>query len=158
MEEILEYRVRMVKQFGNAADKIEAALQRNPDPSQPLESGGWNLHQVITHMRDVNKQVYLPRLKRIIAEENPMFENFDGDAWMAAHYQAEEPLQEIVSEFKEQCRSTTDWLTAHPIEAWNRPGTHPTLGKHSLQWWVERTLAHINEHLTQLKVNDDPIT
>lgn len=156
MEELLEYRLRMIKQIGKAADKIDPALQRNPDQSQPLESGGWNLHQVITHMRDVNKQVYLPRLKRIIAEDNPMFENFDGDAWMAEHYQAEESLQEVVSEFKEQCRTTTDWLIDLPKEAWNRPGTHPTLGKHSLQWWVERTLAHISEHLAQLEAKEDP--
>jgi len=156
MDELLEYRQRMVMKIANAAELIEAAILSNNDPTQPLESGGWNLHQVITHMRDVNQHVYLPRLHRIIDEENPMFENFDGEAWMAEHYQPQEPIQKAVSEFKEQCQSSADWLKNLPQEAWNRPGRHPSFGKHSLQWWVERTLAHISEHLAQLEPKEDP--
>lgn len=150
MDELLEYRQRMVKKIAEAPEKLEAAIVQIKDHTQPLESDGWNLHQVIAHMRDVNKHVYLPRLHRIMVEDNPMFENFDGDAWMAENYQPQEPILEVIAEFKEQCLSSANWLKDLPHVAWNRPGRHPSFGKHSLQWWVERTLAHINEHLTQL--------
>lgn len=157
MEELLEYRQRMVMKIASAPEKIEAAILRIKDPTLPLESGGWNLHQVVAHMRDVNRHVYLPRLHRIIDEDNPMFENFDGEAWMVEHYQLQEPIRKLVTDFNEQCLSSADWLKTLPLEAWNRPGRHPSFGKHSLQWWVERTLAHINEHLSQLEPKDDPI-
>jgi len=156
MEELLEYRQRMIKKIAMASEKIEAAISRIKDPMVPLENDGWNLHQVVVHMRDVNQQVYLPRLHRIIEEDNPMFENFDGEAWMAEHYLPQEPIRKLVAEFSEQCLSTADWLKSLPLEAWNRPGQHPSFGKHSLQWWVERTLAHIDEHLVQLEPKDEP--
>lgn len=151
MEELLEYRQRLIKKIATAPLRIETALIQIKDASRPLENGGWNLHQVVAHMRDVNQHVYLPRLHRIMDEENPLFENFDGEAWMAKNYQPQESIQKVATEFKEQCQSSADWLNGLPLEAWNRAGQHPYFGKHSLQWWVERTLAHINEHLAQLE-------
>lgn len=151
MEELLEYRQRMIKKIAKTSEFVEAATLRIKDHSQALETDGWNLHQVIAHMRDVNQHVYLLRLHRIIDEENPMFEDFDGEAWMAENYQPREPIHKLVSEFKEQCNSSANWLKNLPVEAWNRPGRHPYFGEHTLQWWTERTLAHIEEHLAQLK-------
>jgi hypothetical protein len=156
MEELLEYRQRMVKKIAKAPELVDAAILRIKHQTISLESDGWNIHQVVAHMRDVNKHVYLPRLHRIIDEEDPMFENFDGEAWMAEHYQPQEPIHKLAAEFGEQCRSSADWLNSLPHEAWNRPGRHPAFGKHSLQWWAERTLAHIDEHLAQLEQKADP--
>lgn len=156
MEELLEYRQGMIKKIAKAPGLIEAAIARIKDQTNPLETDGWNIHQVVAHMRDVNQHVYLPRLHRIIEEDDPMFENFDGEAWMAEHYQPGEPIQKLASEFAEQCRLSTEWLNSLPPEAWNRPGQHPAFGRHTLQWWVERTLAHIAEHLAQLEPKEDP--
>ena len=150
MEELLEYRQRLINKFTEAGLQLENAVSRIRDPFQPLEKDGWNLHQIAIHMRDVNQEVYLPRLDRIMLEENPVFENFDGEAWMNVHYDPQESLQKVVREFKEQCCSRAAWLLDLPIEAWNRLGSHPILGRHSLQWWVERTLALISEHDAQL--------
>ncbi|MDO9129261.1 MAG: DinB family protein [Anaerolineales bacterium] len=150
MEKLLEYRQRFLDKLSAAPDELRAAMPRIRDPHAPLEEGGWNLHQVLVHMRDVNAQVYPPRLYRILDEENPTFENFDGEAWMAAHYDPNEPLEAILAEFARQCADAADRLRSLPAEAWNRPGTHPAYGTHTLGWWAERMLAHIEEHLTQL--------
>ena len=150
MEELLEYRQRMLNKLAESGKLLETALSMINDPVSPLEPGGWNAHQVVTHLRDVNQQVYLPRIHRIIEEEIPLFENFDGEAWMVGHYQPEEPLNNLSSEFSNQCLSSATWLRSLPNEAWNRSGKHPTIGVHSLQWWVERLLAHISDHLAQL--------
>lgn len=150
MEELLEYRQRMLNKIADSGKSLEKGLSMIADPASPLEPDGWNSHQMVAHIRDVNKQVYWPRIHRIIEEDIPLFENFDGDAWMTAHYQPEEPLQEMVNEFSNQCLSNANWLRNLPIEAWNRSGKHPTIGVHSLQWWVERLLDHISDHLAQL--------
>lgn len=155
MEELLEYRQRMLNKLGESGRFLESALLKINDPTQPLETGGWNAHQVVTHMRDVNLQVYVPRLHRIVEEENPLFEDFDGEAWMNLHYQPREPMQGLITEFGEQCQSTATWLRNLPNETWNRTGKHPTIGVHSLQWWVERLLAHISNHLLQLGQKGD---
>ncbi len=151
MEELWEYRQRFLDKLAAAPDELRAALAAIPDLRAPLEEGGWNAHQVLVHMRDVNAQVYPLRLYRILEEENPTFENFDGEAWMAAHYDPNEPLEAILTEFARQCSEAADRLRGLSAEAWNRPGTHPSFGTHTLQWWAERMLAHIEEHLTQIR-------
>lgn len=150
MEELLDYRKDLLNKLSTAPDELAKSLKSIRDPFQPLEPGGWNAHQVIVHMRDVNREVYILRLKRILKEEDPMFANFEGEAWMAAHYQAGEPLADVLAEFSSGCTSTAAWLANLPASAWNKPGSHPTLGRHALQWWVERLLTHVNEHLQQI--------
>jgi hypothetical protein len=150
MEELLEYRQNLLNKLSGSTHQLESSILAAKDPMQPLESGGWNMHQVITHMRDVNKHVYLPRLHLILEQDNPMFEDFDAEAWMIEHYAPGEAMGSLVSQFGEQCQACSNWLGGLPVEAWNRPGKHPTLGTHSLQWWVERLLAHISEHIRQL--------
>jgi len=151
MEELMEYRKHFLDKLAAAPEELSAAVAALPDPRLPLEAGGWNAHQVLVHMRDVNAHVYPPRLFRILDEENPVFENFDGDAWMAAHYDPNEPLETLVAECSRQCAEVVGRLRGVPAEAWSRPGTHPSLGAHPLQWWAERMLAHIQEHLAQLR-------
>jgi hypothetical protein len=157
MEELLEYRQRMISRFTEASDLINQAISKIQDHGEPLEDEGWNVHQIITHLRDVNREVYLPRLHQIMAEEDPIFKNFDGDDWMLNHYDPQESLGTVINEFKVQCRSTADWLVELAPDSWNRSGIHSTIGNHTMQWWVERTLVHIFEHLLQLEgSSDDP--
>jgi hypothetical protein len=155
MEELIEYRQRMLKKMADAGGQLQAVVLTTGDPYKPLLPGSWNTHQVIAHMRDVNQEVYLPRLERIVAEDSPIFDDFDTEGWMTAHYQAREPIQQLVTGFAEKCRTSVEWLAGLPVEAWNRPGSHPLIGKHTLQWWVERTLTHITEHLAQLEPKGD---
>jgi hypothetical protein len=43
-------------------------------------------------------------------------------------------------------------LSGAPREVWSRESRHPELGGGlTLQFWVERSLAHIEEHLTAVK-------
>ncbi|MBM3153350.1 MAG: DinB family protein [Chloroflexi bacterium] len=150
MEELLEYRQRLITKFNEAARRLENAGAASRPQEKPA-GGGWNFHQVVSHLRDVNAEVYLPRLRRIQAEENPLFENFDAEAWMATHYDPDEPLPRLVEAFTQGCQETRDWLERLPPASWSRPGTHSSFGTRAFQWWVERALAHMEEHLTTLK-------
>jgi len=124
-----------------------------------LEEGGWNIHQVAVHTRDVDKIVYGLRARRTVEEDNPEFQNFDGDAYMAEHYSASESLGEIVNELVENVESLAEVLRTLPEEAWSRQSRHATLGSgFTLQTWVERELAHILEHVQTVGKGSDVMT
>jgi hypothetical protein len=86
-----------------------------------------------------------------------VFKNFDADEWMAAHYNPQEPLVDILEEFAKSTETLCESLSSLPVTAWSRESTHEALGSGlTLQLWVERSLAHIEEHLQtveQLKAN-----
>ncbi|MGE5465024.1 MAG: hypothetical protein ACM3PS_16795, partial [Syntrophothermus sp.] len=85
-------------------------------------------------------------------EHNPEFQNFDGEAYLAGHYSAEEPLDKILDELVEQVEDLTGMLRTLPPQAWARISSHVMLGRGvTLQTWVEKALAHIEEHLATVR-------
>jgi hypothetical protein len=85
-------------------------------------------------------------------EDNPEFPNFDGDAYLAENYNASESLTEVVGDFVISIEALAKFLQALPAEAWSRLSRHTTLGSGlTLQTWVEKNLAHIEEHLETVK-------
>lgn len=152
MKELSEYREKLIDKLAAAAKDFRAACLAIKDPYAPLEEGRWNVHQVALHTRDVDKLVYGLRARRTTLEDNPEFQNFDGDAYMAEHYDASEPLDELLDGFVVSVQYLAENLRTLPPEAWSRESRHTTLGSgFTLQTWVERDLAHIQEHLETVK-------
>ena len=151
MKELLEYRVKMVARFGEAAREFRAACEAVNDPFEKVE-GGWTLHQIASHTRDVENLVYGMRIRQTLNEDNPEFKNFDADEWMATHYNQQEALSGILEEFTKSVDNLCKTLSNLPQEAWSRESRHDALGGElTLQLWVERSLAHIEEHLQTVK-------
>lgn len=151
MEQLLEYRQRLLDRYEAAAREFREAVETAVNPTAPREAGGWNVHQIAAHTRDVEKMVYGLRVRRTLEEDDPLFENFDGDAHMAAHYRPDEPLASILEELTDSVRTNVALLRKIPPQAWARPSRHASLGSGlTTQTWVERALAHIEEHLKQV--------
>ena len=143
----------------NLMDRLEETAKAFRDeclavhnPYHPLEPGGWNVHQIAAHTRDVDQFAYGLRVRRTALEENPEFPIFDGETYMAQHYNAQEPLNELLSGFVQSVEALAKLLRSLPPEAWSRVSRHTTLGRGlTLQSWVEKNLAHIKEHLEEVR-------
>lgn len=152
MKELLEYRRGLIDRLERAADEFAAACLNVKDAFAPLPQSEWNAHQVAVHVRDVDKLVYGSRARRTATEDDPEFQSFDGEAYMAEHYSANEPLNKILEELRENVFELARILRELPAEAWSRQSRHATLGHgFTLQTWVERELAHIEEHMEAVK-------
>lgn len=152
MKELLEYRARLIERLRAAARNFRAECVAVKDPFAPLEEGGWNTHQVAAHTRDVDQLAYGLRVRRTAGEDNPEFESFDGDRHAAEHYNPNEPLGEMLDGFVASIESLVEFLGALPADAWSRESSHATMGGgFTLQTWVERGLAHIEEHAETVK-------
>ena len=150
MKELIEYRVAIIERMEQVAREFVEAC-KSADPF--VKAGGdWTVHQIAFHTRDVARLVYGERIHRTLREDNPEFENFDADGWMDAHYDKAEPLEKILDEFQAGVSETCAMLRNLPNEGWSRESRHAAFGGGlSLQLWVERGLAHIEEHLKSLK-------
>lgn len=148
MRELTEYRTNLTQRLGTAAREFRSECLAVKDAFAPLEPGGWNTHQVAAHTRDVARLVYGARVRRTASENDPEFENFDGETYMARHYSREEPLGNILDELVSQVEDLVGMLQGLPPVDWARLSSHVMLGRGlTLQSWVEKGLAHIEEHL-----------
>lgn len=151
MKELLEYRKNLIDRLVQVAHEFRKESLAVADPYASL-NGGWSVHQIATHTRDVDQLVYGRRARRTVAETNPEFPNFDGEAFMAGQYSADTPIHEILDTFVNNVETMAQMLRGLPMEAWSRESRHVTFGRgFTLQTWVERDLAHITEHLEAVR-------
>lgn len=152
MKELEEYRKSLMEELEEAAKAFRAECLAAKNPSTPLEKDHWSVHQIAVHTRDVDKLIYGLRARRTALEDNPEFPNFNGEAYMAEHYDAKEPLSELLNGFVESVQALIELLRALPDAGWSRLSSHSKLGSGlTLQSWVEKDLAHIEEHLATVK-------
>ncbi|MEP7135214.1 MAG: DinB family protein [Chloroflexota bacterium] len=152
MKELNQYRTQLINKLTITAKDFQAACLAVKDPFAALDEGSWNVHQVAAHTRDVNKLVYGMRAQKTAQEDNPEFQNFDGDEYTREHYSAEESLPVLLDGFVQNVETLAGILRALPPEAWSRVSRHAKLGDgFTLQTWVERDLAHIEEHLETVR-------
>lgn len=152
MKELEEYRANLLKRLEEAANEFRTECLTHDDPHALRHTDDWTVHQIAVHTRDVNELVYGLRARRTAAEDDPEFPNFDGEAFMSANYNSSEPLAQVLGSFVENVRGLAEFLRALPAEAWPRLSHHTTLGRDlTLQSWVEKDLAHIEEHLEAVR-------
>lgn len=120
-------------------------IRRVPAPNQ------WSIHAVIAHMRDTDRQVFLKRVKRIMAASAPpAVENFDQDQWNREHYSPDEPMSKIIAEMKTARSALLGLLKKMTDKDWKRWGVHPEYGKISVEFLAIHEYNHTVEHLHQL--------
>lgn len=149
-KEILEYRTRLLDRLLEQTLAFAAACRAVTDPRATLEASDWTVHQIVAHVWDVDRRAYGLRIRRILSEDLPVFENYDGDAWMAGVYDPTLPLDSMLNDLTARAEEIIPALRALPPEAWNRLGRHTVQGDLTLQTWVERALAHVEEHLASV--------
>lgn len=151
MKELIEYREKLLHRLREAAKEFYTACKAVKDPHAEID-GTWTAHQIASHTRDVQKMVYGARIHQTLKEDVPFFQNFDPDEWMTIHYDPKEPLEKILNEFVADIDSLCGMLTSAPQPVWSRESAHATIGSGlTLQLWVERGLAHIEEHILGVK-------
>lgn len=151
MKELLEYREKLLARIREATGEFCDVCKSFVDPFAHAD-GEWTAHQIAFHVRDINREVYGMRIRRTLNEDNPEFKNFDPETWIANHYNRDEPLEKILSEFSVSMNEACDLLSAMPQSGWSRLSQHESLGKElTLQLWTERGLAHLEGHLKTLK-------
>ncbi|MBL8049845.1 MAG: DinB family protein [Anaerolineales bacterium] len=151
MKELLEYREKLIARLSEATKEFCEVCENFANPFEKVD-GDWNVHQIASHTRDVEHLIYGARVRQTLNEDNPYFKSFDADVWMTNHYDKDEPLHKILIDFDTNVTEMCNILNELPQTGWSRLSRHESGGNElTLQIWVERSLAHIEEHLKALK-------
>jgi FMN phosphatase YigB (HAD superfamily) len=137
---------------GNLAEAVgllaglpEAAWCRRP------AQGEWSLVEIVCHLRDVEQEVNLPRLRAVVGNDNPFLPGADTDPWAVERCYQTQVGQEALEGLVEARRQTYTLLTGLPEAAWQRPARHALLGNTTLIELAGWILDHDRIHLAQLR-------
>ncbi len=117
---------------------------------RPDESS-WSLAEVMCHMRDVERDVHLPRFEAVIAEENPFLSGVASDDWAETRAYHRQDGREAAETFFSLRRHSLDRLRSLDYAHWERTGTHAFFGKTSLQELINLAVQHDQAHWQQVQ-------
>lgn len=126
-----------------------AGLSRHQLRSHPIP-GTWSIHQIVTHLTDC-ELVFSDRIKRVVAEENPVLQAFDENKWMQTLGVESRPTDECLELLDLTRRQTARILRELSPTAFARTGNHSEAGPLSLHDIVAKANWHLEHHLGFLK-------
>ncbi len=109
----------------------------------------WSLTELVCHLRDVEREVNLPRLHTLVESDNPFVAGADTDPWaIERDYQSQSgpaALQDFIAARKEAAA----YLRLQPNSIWSRTARHAIFGPTQLVeivgWILDHDLIHLNQ-------------
>lgn len=115
-----------------------------PDVGERPDASTWSPLEYSAHVRDVFR-IFAVRLRLLLTEHDPVFENWDQDATaVAEHYGEQDPLA-VASELTDAADRLASAFDAVPENAWQRTG-HRSDGSPFTVEGLARYLLHDPVH------------
>jgi hypothetical protein len=114
----------------------------------------WSSRQVIHHCADSEAQSYA-RLRRLVAEPNPVIQGYDENLWAKDQTlgYTELPIENSIAVFTAVRAGSLDIIKRLKPEQLELTGTHTEAGEYSIKRWLETYTRHANNHADQIKQN-----
>ena len=113
--------------------------------------GKWSILEIVCHLRDMERDAYLARYRRILEEETPTLPDADGDVYSLENDYRSQKLSEVVRDWTRLRREVLRLLSKVKREEWERAGIHETAGRLTMADFVRRhAIGNDEAHLGQI--------
>jgi hypothetical protein len=129
-----------------APDRLAAAA-RAADPEPPAP-GEWPPTDVVRHLIAVEDEVWHPRLRQLVEEDEPQWAWVEPDRWQGA---PDATLDELLAVHRALKVTTVALLDALGDEGWAKTGVHATYGRLDAAGLMQKALDHDDEHIASLE-------
>lgn len=110
---------------------------------------GWNLTEIICHLRDADQEVNVPRMQRIVRGENPFLPGVITDVWAEEREYRRENLGEAFHGFLQARIGLLDMLSGLAPVEWEKPARHAIFGPTRLIELASFIATHDRSHIQQ---------
>ncbi|HEY3965991.1 MAG TPA: DinB family protein, partial [Planctomycetaceae bacterium] len=122
-----------------------SGMTREQLAARPV-AGKWSTLEVLCHIADF-EPVYADRMKRVLAEDNPLLLSGDPDLFQARLAYTERDASEELAVIEAVRSQMTRILATLSEQDFSRTGKHSADGPLSLRVLLERITNHIPHHL-----------
>lgn len=110
----------------------------------------WSVRQIVCHLADA-EAVYVMRIRQVLAEDNPAFASFNGDAWAERLDYGRRKISHVLETFRRLRADNHELLKEMPEEAFSRPCTHAEVGAWTLRAMIQNCSEHLEDHVKQIQ-------
>ncbi len=111
--------------------------------------GGWSAREVVHHIAD-SELTSAIRLRKLLAEDNPVIEGYDEMEFSRRLHYRERPIATSLAAVR-AARETSGSLLERASDAdWGRSGVHTDSGAYSVETWLDIYAAHCHDHADQI--------
>jgi hypothetical protein len=111
----------------------------------PPRPGEWSIGEVVRHLLEGDRDTFLPRLRRMLAEPRPVFDKGRGSEGDRAD------LATLLAAFADARRRAVALLGGLDETRWRREGVSPSRGLLTIETYTATMDAHDTEHLRQIQ-------
>jgi uncharacterized damage-inducible protein DinB len=142
----------IVERIRSSAATLARAVAAVPDARhrKPPRPGEWSVHETLVHLRNVVIMVQGLRIRRLFYEREPVFGDYDEEAFRREDEARGEPAAALVRMIVAEHEQIADLLGTLPDDRWERQGRHPELGAMSIAFLARRMGEHTEEHTGQI--------
>lgn len=108
--------------------------------------GRFAMVEHLCHLDDLEREGYGARIARLLSDENPEWDDFDGAAIAEERKYLEQDADAALARFAEARAANVARLRSASAEDWNRSGVHRGMGEVSLRRIAEMMLEHDRGH------------
>jgi len=111
--------------------------------------GEWALVEIICHLRDIDREINLPRIQKILKENNPLLAGLDTDQWSEQRGYLSQDGERALKEFVATRIELMDLLDKISPEEIKRTARHTILGWTTIEEQIRIAAAHERLHVKE---------
>jgi hypothetical protein len=142
--------MKYISQLKKQRETIGALFDRKEIHDKRYRQGGWTGKEVLIHVKD-SETVNYDRLRRTIAEENPLLWFFEQDQWQKNLNYANQDIALAKSLFMVTRDSFIEAVEMHLEKFGKKEAVHSRRGVMTMKQLVEFSLWHADKHIKQMK-------
>jgi uncharacterized damage-inducible protein DinB len=142
----------LIAEYEKGYERLQQAIDSLTEEELHFKPGldKWSIHEIIVHLADA-EMIGVHRMKRVLAETNPMLTLYDQDGWARSLSYSELDAGQYLQLFRLLRESMLPVLKRAEEADWQRIGIHEEAGPLTLSQLLQRYVNHVRDHLAQME-------
>lgn len=115
----------------------------------PPQKDEWSLTEILCHLRDLEREVNIQRLRKVIGEDNPFFPGVVSDPWAKERRYIQQNGLQSFQQFLNARTESLEFLLNLPENSWEKPARHAIFGPTRFKELVSFITQHDRTHVHQ---------
>lgn len=152
-EELRNYRQHLLERLDRVAADLQNAAEDLPEKAwhRELPGGGLTPHQTLACLGEKQLEMFTLCIQALLDADQGKTPLVDCSHWLQADYQPGLDWRTAVERFNRGWQPVLAHAARLEAGDWSRDGRHPWFGRRTLQWWLERNLAEVEQTIRVLQ-------